>query len=288
MAKRQRKYLLEIEDLYGDTVSVELPFSLDFDVNKAIYSNICSASFTLYNLAPSTRKRIYKDLMQANVFRYVTFKAGYESDASLSQVFRGTIAQCYSYRQGVEFITIIEANSGSDFLANSYVTGALPSGTDIKDALLLWGASLAPNGKRYVGSFKGSVKRGTAYSAPPQKLIEEYASGKFFLDGDDILILNDGDYRANSILNLINAETGLLGSPQRETTRVVFDCLFEPRILMGQAITLESNTVDYFNGVFKVVGFHHTGTISNAVCGTAKTQVTVLFGSALVNAVGGV
>lgn len=284
MAKRQRKYRLETVNVFGDTTLIESPISIDFDVDKAIYSNVCNASFTLYNLGENTRNALYKDLLQTDIkdMRPIAFYAGYESEAVLHRVFKGTIARCYSYRQGVDFITVIEANSGSDFLANSYVSGTLEKGAAINDVLLQWAATISPDGKRLISNFPGTVKRYSSYAGPPDKLIQDYTSGAFFLDDGDVLCMKDEDYQ-EGLINIINSDTGLLGSPQRESSFILFDVIFEPRILMGQRIELQSDTTKFFNGVFKVVGFHHAGTISESICGTAKTTVRVVYGSGLAN-----
>ena len=141
MAKRQRKYRLEVQDVDGNTVIIEPPFSLEFDIEKNIQTVVCSGSITVYNLKEAIRNSIYKDVKIFNLgsLRLVKLFAGYESDGNLSQIFAGTISHCYSRRQGVDFLTVIECNSGSDILANSYVTLNVGAGTPIRDYM----ASLA-------------------------------------------------------------------------------------------------------------------------------------------------
>lgn len=276
MAKRQRKYKIEIESVFGDTVTIEPPFSVDFDIQKSIQGNICEGTLTIYNLSPSIRSAIYKDLLQVDIdkMRNVSFSAGYEADPTLYSVFRGTVSRCYSYRQGVDFLTIIDFNSGSDYLANAYIKDIIPKGTTYRAAALYLANKIVNIGARAVGKFDGTFKRDTPVSGSVDKIIKDYCNGKFYIDDNCVVCINDNEY-LSGVYNVINAESGLLGSPQKEETFITFDMIFEPRIKMGQIISLESQTNVFFNGNFRVVSFHHAGTISEAICGTAKSTIRV-------------
>ena len=278
MAKRQRKYKIEIENIYGETVTIEPPFSISFDIEKRTLANISQGSITIFNLGETTRSELFKDLLQVDIekMRGVVFYAGYETDIELPKIFAGTISRCYSMRQGVDFQTIIEFNSGSDFLANSYVSLNVPKGTLVSDLMGQIAQSVNSSFKRSIGSFPGELKRGITVEGNAQKLIQDYSNGNFFIDDNNIVIIND-DEALSGVFNQIDSEAGLLGSPLREENFLVFDMIFEPRLLLAQQIKLVSSTVPFFNGIYKIVGFHHTGTISETVCGEAKTKVRVQF-----------
>ena len=273
MAKHQRKYRLEIQDVKKDLVIIELPFSINFDINKAIYANVCTGSITVYNLSESTRNSIVKNIVQTDISRMRTVQlyAGYEGQ-ELPSIFKGTISHCYSRRQGVDFLTVIEVNSGSDLLANSYVSMAISSGTTYKDYIAEMCGKINGSARKIVGNFEGVFKRATQVLGAPEKLLKDFTDGNFFIDGDNILVLKDDEAIAG-ILNEINSDTGLLGSPQREENFLLFDIIFEPRLLMGQWVKLNSSTIGFFKGTYKVVGYHHVGSISETICGTAKTTV---------------
>ena len=82
--------------------------------------------------------------------------------------------------------------------------------------------------------------------------------------------------------HLINAETGLLGTPMRRDGQLEVDILFEPSYVVGQLVEMQTITgVDEFNGLFKVIGIHHSGTISAASCGTLKTRLNLWYGNKL-------
>jgi len=281
VAKRQRKYRLEIQNVYGLTTIIEPPFTIDFDIKKAIFANVCTGSITVYNLGERTRNEIYKDVTQVNLenIRAVELFAGYEGE-QLPRIFGGTISHCYSRRQGVDFLTTIEVNSGSDYLANSYVNLDVPKGTKVSDMMAQVAYQINPKARVLVGDYAGEFKRACSLCGPADKIIKDYTGGNFFIDDDTIFLLSD-DECVNGVLNEFNAESGLLGSPQREETFLVFDVIFEPRVSMFQKIKLTSSTTDFFNGEFKVVGIHHVGTISEAIGGTAKTSIRVEFFKAL-------
>ena len=277
MAKLQRKYKLEVQNVFGGVTTIEPPFSLDFDIEKNIPSTVSTGSMTVYNLGQTTRDEIYKDVRQVGLadLRLVNLYAGYEGE-TLSKIFTGTISHCYSRRIGTEFLTTIEVNSGSDFLANSYVSLEVPKDTPVRDYMATLVSQIRPQARRAIGNFEGTFKRSCQASGMADKLIKEYCDGNFFVDGDTVLVLKENE-AIEGVLNIIDADSGLIGTPQREETFLLFDILFEPRILLGQYIELKSSSTKYFNGQFKVVGFHHSGTISEAICGTAKTTVRVQF-----------
>ena len=278
MAKRQRKYRLEIEDVYQGKVTIDPPFTIEFDIEKQLISKLANGSITVYNLSETTRNLIYKDPIQTTLskLRLVELYAGYEDDQVLSKIFSGTISHCYSRRQGVDFFTVINVNSGSDNLANSYVSLNVPKDTSIYNYMANIAYQINPKARRIIGNFEGKFKREVQVSGYADKLIQDYSGGHFFIDGDTILIMNEEE-AFKGVVNLIDAESGLLGSPQREDNFLLFDMIFEPRLLLGQYLSLQSSSVGYFNGVYKVIGYKHVGTISEAVCGDAKTTVRLQY-----------
>ena len=278
MAKQQRKYRLEIENKYGETVIIEPPFTISFDIEKRTMANISQGSLTIFNLSETIRNELFKDLLQVDLdkMRGIILYAGYETDIELPRIFAGSISRCYSMRRGVDFNTVVEFNSGSDFLANSYVAMNAAKGTKIQTLMDQIAQDINPNFKRSIGEFAGELRRGITYEGSALKLIQEYSDGNFFIDDNNIVIIND-DEALSGIINQIDSDSGLLGSPLREENFLVFDMIFEPRLLLAQEIKLVSSIVPFFNGTYKVVGFKHTGMISDAVCGDAKTQVRVQF-----------
>jgi hypothetical protein len=66
-----------------------------------------------------------------------------------------------------------------------------------------------------------------------------------------------------------------------------FEMLFEPRLTIGQTVQLKSDTNRIFNGIYKVMGFEHSGTISDAVAGPCKTSVSLWLGTQVLETVKG-
>ena len=239
MSKFQRDYYLSIQDVDKNTVIIEPPFTIEFDFKKEVFSNTSQGQITIYNLSETVRNSIFKDIRNVDLSsrREIEFKAGYTGN--LSRIFKGSVSRCYSMRQGVNILTIIEMNSGSDFIANSYITADIGEGESKIDALAKLAKQLNPDGARYIGNFEGSFRRAVTLAGSAEKLIKDYSNGNFYIDNDDIYILNDTD-AINGVLNEIDSDSGLLGSPKREESFLDFDMIFEPRILMGQKIKLTS------------------------------------------------
>lgn len=63
--------------------------------------------------------------------------------------------------------------------------------------------------------------------------------------------------------------------------------LFEPRLTIGQQVQLQSQTNRIFNGMYKVMGFEHSGMISPAVGGDCKSSVSLWLGTQVLETVTG-
>jgi hypothetical protein len=128
-----------------------------------------------------------------------------------------------------------------------------------------------------IGDFGGGSLRGKVLFGNTAELLKNESNNKFFIDNEKVYVLNNNECIAGSI-TLITAESGLLESPKRSETQLVFKILFEPRLKVGQLIQLNSLINDIFNGIYKIIGFTHTGTISEANGGRCETEVSLWLG----------
>lgn len=127
MNKFGRIYSLSVEVAGGQKVAIELPYTVEFEVRRENLSSSQDATITVYNLGERLRDLIYKDQYNTTEFRAVQLRAGYE-DLGAPLIFNGTIRQAYSYREGVDFKTVIDAYDGAYMMANSYTTQTFGSG----------------------------------------------------------------------------------------------------------------------------------------------------------------
>lgn len=288
MSKFQRKYKLTVETITGDKIIIEDPLTLDFQITRNDFASANTAEFVVYNLGSVTRNRIYKNKWQF-VFQSVKLQAGYSEQ--LPVVFDGNINEAYSYKEqgSVDFLTSINCFDGGFDIAEGYSSFAL-TGERKKDEVVDRLIKDLKHTKRGVITSLIEPKaspdeedvplvhpRGVSVMGNTMNKLQEETGDAAFIDLGTINILKSNECIQGDIL-ILKASTGLLGSPKRTGTLIIVQMLFEPRIKIGQQISLESQTQKSYNGVYKVIGFNHSGTISGSVGGNCQTTVSLWYG----------
>ena len=302
MAKFLRNYLitwynLDTKDkiLIGDTNwqakdgwTYPNLLTINLDVNRNTFAASNECHLQIYNLRRSHRQTMYHDRYRPDQEIYLDIMAGYGQNLSL--IFRGRVLQSYSYMQGNDMITDIQAlDMGfmtyiKDGKHINYTSMTLEAGTSKKEVI-----------KRIVENMEKGTQIGAIggvgdekYQTPVSFLgnafmtLDTITGGHVFVDLGKVNVLSNKEVADVGVVPLINAKTGLLGTPMRREGQLEVDILFEPSYVVGQAVKMETITgVDQFNGLFKIIGIHHSGTISGATCGTLKTRLNLWYGNKL-------
>lgn len=281
MEKYNRNYNLLVQRKDFQTVQIRPPFTIEFDIHRDTFSSANVASIRIYNLNDTNRNLIRKDQFDYWDNRIVEFAAGYGNNLSLA--FKGNITQAWSVREGSDWISTLESFDGGFAHVAAITDRAYPAGTPQSAIIDSFANDLESYGitRGAIGEFPGEIQRGNTYTGSTVSLLNEVTGMAAFIDNCKINVLKDNECIQSNI-PLINAKSGLLGTPIKEGEYIKFDMLFEPNLQIAQLINLQSSTTDLanvVNGIHKVVGLHHRGTISDAVCGSAITTVKLLSGS---------
>lgn len=260
-------------------IRISNPLTLEFSVIRNNLSSANTGTFKIYNLGSVTRNRIYKDEFDTLNFKKIEVRAGYGKNQSL--IFKGNIKKAQSYRDegATEFITEIEGYDGGFAIVNQFTAQSYGAGVTraqiINELLNDMGPTLSVGS---VSALPGLYARGRSIMGSTwQNLVTE--SGKrCFIDNGRMYVLDD-DTSIEGDIQVISAETGLLGSPRRSGTYVTCEILFEPRLLIGQRVELISRFNSALSGFYKVMGIQHAGIISDAVNGKCKTIVNLWVGT---------
>lgn len=270
-----RAFHLVAQTTTGLTVSMELPFSIEFDITRNVFSSTNVAQIRIFNLAPNTRNSLRKNVIDLDDIRTVTLRAGYGEN--LPVVFTGNITQAWSVRENnVNFVTQIESFDGGFAFATGITSQNFQAGTSMETVLRsliedLPGVTLGAIGDGYDFSIG---PRGDTYSGNTAQLLTELTNGQFYVDNGKAYILGNSECVQGQI-ELIDASTGLIGTPLREQSFISLDLIFEPRVSCGQLINLRSGTDVTFNGEYKVASVKHRGVISPSVGGEAITSLVL-------------
>lgn len=282
MLKFGRNYILTVQTQNNDLLVIQPPFTIEFDITRNILTSANVCSIRIYNLSQNNRNKIRYNIMDTGDFRSVQLQAGYGTNLPI--VFSGNINQAWSVREGNNFITAIESFDGGFAFANSQANIVFPSGTAQQTVIETLAGSLPNVALGAIGSYPGSLSRGAAYSGSATDILRDLTGGGFYIDNGRANCLGDSEC-VEGEMQLINSSSGLLGTPIREQTILSFDMIFEPRLIVGQQIQLQTSTAQSFNGFYKVISLKHRGTISQAVCGDAITSVGMFYGTSQLSTV---
>lgn len=267
-----------IERNISDFIEVKPPFTLQFDVEQKARATTNTSSFRLYNLGNTTRSLLRKDQTDYQINRKVILKAGYGDQ--IPTIFNGYLMQGWSVREGVDFITTCLCSLGNFASVNGILTGpqaTFKKGTPYFDVISSLILLLKPYGieRGVIGNFPGELLKDTSYGSNIIDQLNEITGNAFFIANGRAYALRDEEV-INGPLDEISSASGLLGTPIRENRYIYVDILFEPRIQVAQLIRLNTSTGDSgMNQNWKVLAIKHTGMISDAVCGDAKTRITL-------------
>lgn len=261
------------------TVTITLPYTLEFRIVRRQVTSAQIASFKIYNLGKNVRDAIQKDFYKSQQFRRITLYAGYDSPDGkfVPKVYDGTVLSAFSYRVDRNWVTEIEAYDGGLQRAASQVALALPAGATTRDILFRLSNSIINlSAKPLIGQFPKVSSRGQVLFGNAWDLMVQLSQGLAFIDSGQVKVLNYDEWIEGE-LETISLENGLLGAPRRTQTMLEFDLLFEPRLTVGQIIKLESSTQPLYNHDWRIVGIEHRGTISPSVAGECTTSVLMVF-----------
>lgn len=259
---------------------IEPPFTMEFDITRSIFSSSNYASIRVYNLNKKNRNLIFKNQIDQSSFRQIQLQAGY-GDA-LSVVFNGDIQEAWSVREDVNFITQAQCFGNGFAYANAQSNQTIVEGTPNESVLKSLIADLPGVKLGKIGSYPGTLSSDRAFSGSTVKLLRDLTGWGFFIDNGIAHCLNINETLVGSI-DTISSDSGLLGTPTIEGgVYLVVNILFEPQVVMGQSVKLDSTTL-YLPGTdsnttFKVVGIQHKGMISPTVCGEAVTTLKLAGG----------
>lgn len=275
MNKFDRKYKLSVGLFGGGTLEIAPPFTIEFDIKRNTFSSANISSVRIHNLSQKNRRLIRKDVNQFGDVRQLVLSAGYGDN--LPVVFKGQITQAWSVRESVDFITEIQCFDAGYAFQNATFNQNFPSGTSNTTIIDSMMTSLGSFGvtKGVIGGVSGTIGRGNAFAGNTSSIITELTGGGFFIDNGVANVLSQNQYIEGDVL-LINAASGLLGTPLREQTNVRVDILFEPRVKPGYLVQVESIGEEGFDNYYKVIAVHHRGIISETVAGSCTTSLTLL------------
>lgn len=291
-----RNYLLTAQSKKFKNFSIGSPFTIDFDITRTSYPDCNHAIIRLYNLSAYHRNLlVYDQWNQGDVSQQIsiTLFAGYgpgvstvnsagEATSVWPIAFKGNTQRAYSYRDGIDFITVLDCFDGGTAFWNAVTDTPFSAGESMATVYASLVNDLLPFGVSagFISQqlSTGVLAKGASFSGNTIDILKQLSNSNFFIDNGAANLIVPQDAIGGTQV-VINAGSGLLGTPIKEQDLLRFKILFEPRIVIGTIVNLQSLTsIKQYNGPHKVMSIHHQGMISAAVCGEATTELTVAGG----------
>lgn len=279
LSKLNRRFRLTVQDVdekgnaTDSATVIENPFTINFAVNRTIFADVNTLDIDIYNLAPTTYNKLFFDYFNVN-HRTIVLEAGYYG-MEMSVIFIGDVWSCYTSRVNSDTITKIHAIVGLKSLQQT-------SDVTLKDIsrneVIAHAASDMGLQLEIYSGENTKFSRPITLMGNSMAIIQKYSEDNAFIDNNVIKVLDTFD-ALEGYIPLINDESGLLGVPEHEDALLRVNIIFEPRIIIGQIIEIQSRIAPMFNGQYKVFGIKHNGTISDSIAGEATTTLEMLVGS---------
>lgn len=264
---------------------------IKFRVERGISSSNNSAEIEIYNLNSTSREFLRQDFFNLpnKNRRLITLNAGYLGNDNqkriFSQIFYGYLMEGNSGKVGTDIITKLFCQEGGYYnnAPDSFVNQSFNTGVTGQTLLQTLLTSVGLN----FGNLQASQETKNLFNNPEPAqvligngftLLREKYGQTFFVDLNVPCILQNNEVRTGKV-PLITSSSGLLGTPFREETKVIVRMLFEPRMILGQAVEIKSTITPEYNGIYKLVGMKHEGTISPSQMGDCVTTLELFIGT---------
>lgn len=268
-----------------ETIYVTYPLTAEFAIGRSISAGTNSAMVKIYGLGETKRRLLYKDPNDITKYILMTVYAGYNDN--LYAIYRGTVQECYSVRNGgaTEYQTIINSTDCmlDMFLgktSRSYDKGAT---TEDKirgiagDLMTLELAKISQN-INFTKSKRSQNLTGKTLSVLRDISLDDKGKQTMSVDDGKIYFLNENDIVDDLGILEIDCDRGLLGSPRRRNNYITAELLFEPQAMLNQMAILNSKTVPWLNQAYKIMAVSHNGLISGTKDSALTTTIDLFFG----------
>lgn len=281
---RNYRFTFDPADGQGAIV-IQPPFTIRFWVKRDILASVNNASIDIYNLSKANRQRMFQDRYNlgsatdaaGNVTgpRSGRLEVGYGNE--LYTIWAGNILTASSAREGVDIVTRIESLTGIYDLASSFVNTTLPAGSTLTQVFKTLIGQLPTLSYGFVSNFDSIVfPRGAPLNGNTWEVMKQYAQGQgdLFIDNNKVYMMLPQDkltFGSPNSVPVLDSASGILETPRREQTNISITTLLEPSIQVNSIVQVKSVVEPTFNRQYSVIGLQHTGIISGAVSGDARS-----------------
>lgn len=248
--------------IYGDGTNNNL--RVQFSIAKHIISTTTPTIISVYNLGPGIRGALQNSHAQ------IVINAGWANTGLLS-VFKGSLMAAVSHRDGADIVTDMFCMVGVGALARTTISEAFGPKYELSKMLMDIAKTL-PN--IYVDSKLINVKnvflgsQGYSYAGSASDLLDKLSrvhgfswwinDGRFYAL-DDNRTINEGNIVISANNGFLMRAEPMLTTPWQKQSGTTIESLFNPNIIPGSSVVLDTKINPQLNGTFKVHSMEHVG-----------------------------
>lgn len=246
-----RDYLLTVK-FDSTMVEIKPPLRLVFDCLKTLDKSLNKCTVGIYNLKESTRTKLVRDEDEKKLIKF-ELKVGHKG--TLKDVFMGQVLIGEGVREGVNYITKLEALDGGFDLQNTVVAKTVKGKGAALEQLLAGSQTRLGKVTQQSQLTRPRVMVGNMIA-----LIDDVVEDgqQWYIDNGQLHIIKAGEV-VGGFIPVMAAESGLTGTPTREKSIIEFTSLINPSIHLGRLVELKSITAPHLNGRHKVQQIQYKG-----------------------------
>lgn len=253
-----RDYSLTI-GLGAQAVTIKPPFRIVFSADKSDKADLNKMTLKIYNLNDDKRRKLVRDSDKENSGYFpLQLMVGYQD--RVETIFRGSVDEAGSAREGAEFVTtLICMDGGHDFL-NSFVSTSVTSKVAAIDAAL---GTMPNTSKGKIGAQK-DITRPKILVGNSMAVVADMldAGQRWFIDDERLNILG-GNEVVSGYIPVVSAETGLV-VVESEKESISATTFMNPSVKVGGLFQLISVVSPHLDGIYKVSQITYSGDFDGA------------------------
>lgn len=235
-----RAYDLTIIPTEGDSKIIR-SLRVSFEITKSVLSFPNLAKISIFNPNSDTLSLLQKK------YTKVLFNAGYVGDLRL--IFKGEIRNVFQSKVGVDRIITVYAGDGEQDWQNATFNKTFSENVSISSAIE---EVLKTFKEVTIGTINGLPQvadklRGQTLSGSSKDILDNFADEYGFTwsiqDGEVVIVPVEEPLQGDEAV-LVNAATGMLGSPTVTEIGADITTLLNPRMLPNRAFKIESVNAD--------------------------------------------
>lgn len=224
----------------GDGVLITQDFRIKFEVEKTVRKIPNVADIFVYNLPQELSERIKKE------YEDCILECGYQDRPRV--VFRGNIKHVFTYRDGADYITEIQAADGDKDYREAVVNVSLSAGhspSQIVDAVLKAMGETGGTKRGTINLKRSSLPRGRVLTGAARDIMESVAvnQGAAWSIQDGVLDMVGHKEVLPTEAVVVNSETGMLSAPEISDKGIHVRMLLNPLVRCNGALKLDNNNV---------------------------------------------